>query len=436
MKRDCLQDLHSWKLREDRRPLLLRGARQVGKSWLVRELAKSFDDFVEVNFEEEPGLISIFADSLNPNEILTNLSHYLVKKIEVKKTLLFFDEIQEAPRAIIALRYFYEKIPDLHVIAAGSLIEFELENIGFPVGRVEQLYVYPLSFGEFLDAAGEAHFRKSLQDDPNQKIPDIVHKKYLKLVRDYTLVGGMPEVVKTFFKDKDLTKCSMLQASLIEVFIKDFKKYAKKKMVPHVATVFNATPLMLGHKFVWARINSQVKSTVLGNALNLLEQAGLVYKIYHSSSNGVPLKSEINPKKFKVLFFDIGLAQRLLCIDVKSMILRPDISQVNNGALAELYTGLELLKYQPNYIAPELYYWHREQKQSSSEIDYVIAKDSKIFPIEVKSGSTGRLKSLNFFMQKKKVTTGYKINQNQYLSEGHIHSIPFYRIEYWYKHLC
>jgi len=435
MNRDCFCTLITWKNRPRRKPLLLRGARQVGKSWLIKELGRNFDSFVEINFEEEPGLKSIFEGSLNPNEIIINLANYFNTKIIPQKTLLFFDEIQEVPQAIMALRYFYEKMPELHVIAAGSLIEFELSKSGFPVGRVELLYVKPLSYGEFLDAIGESDFRKSMAAIPPRKIPEALHQKQLKLVRDYTLIGGMPEVVKTFVETKDINECQKILSSLVEVFKKDFSKYAKKKMITHVSLVFDSIPRMTGRKFVWSHVNNQVKSTVLATALDLLEKAGLVHKIYHTNSSGVPLGSGVNPRKFKVLFFDLGLAQRMLGTDIKSLILNPDISQINNGELAELFAGLELLKYQSPYFSAELFYWHREENKSNSEIDYLFSKESSIYPVEVKSGSTGRLKSLNIFLKLKKIKTGFKISQMPFSNEHNIHCIPFYAIESWYKNL-
>lgn len=429
MKRDIFIQLEKWQQTAERKPILMRGARQVGKSWLVRQLGKCFHNFVELNFEENPDLSTFFAGNLDPQPIMNNISNYLGIPILPGKTLLFLDEIQACPRAITALRYFYEKMPTLHVIGAGSLIEFELQNISMPVGRIESLYLYPMSFGEFLEASGRTELRRELQSKIALKIPDALHRQLLTFVRDYTLIGGMPEVVQHYVKTQNLMECQQIQTSLVDTFQKDFAKYAKKSQVNYLRLLFEATPLQLGHKFVYTHLSQDIKSRELSAALDLLEMAGLAYRIFHSNCSGLPLGATTNLKNFKVLFFDIGLALRLLDVDTKALFLNPDITLINKGALAELFVGLELIAYSDPHQRAKLYYWHREKQGAQSEVDFVTTVSNRITPIEVKSGHQGRLYSLKRFLEEKNAENGIKISQSPYAATEKITEIPFYGIE-------
>lgn len=431
MKRDIQKWLSNWKNSSDRKPLLLRGARQVGKSWLMRELGKEFEFFIECNFEENPDLYEFFKKNLDPNELVVNLANYLGKDIIPEKTFLFFDEVQAAPRVITSLRYFYEKMPELHVAAAGSLLEFELERIGIPVGRVQLIHIYPMSFGEFLTALGNEKLRMQIKNNAMAPLPEVIHNKLMERVRDYCIVGGMPEIVQAYVGSGDLRKCQQLLSGLVEIYRKDFNKYAKKNKVEHLKLIFEAVPRMLGNKFIFRRISENIKSVELAKAVNLLEMAGIVYKVYHSKSNGVPLGSQINPQKFKVIFFDIGLAQNIMGIDIRSMLVNTDIMQVNEGSLTELFVGLEIINYSDFCKSPDIYYWHREAKSSNAEIDYVISRNGNVIPIEVKNGKTGSLKSLNIFLAEKKNKMGFQISAKQFNDCVPLKSVPLYGIESW-----
>ena len=381
MKRDLLTNLELWIKKERPKPIILRGPRQVGKSWLAQEIGKKFDNFVEINFEMMPEVGSFFQTSLDPQELIKNISNYLKVKIIPGKTLLFFDEIQQVPKAVTGLRYFYEKIPTLHVIAAGSLLEFELRNISIPVGRVSFLYVYPLSFGEYLTATGNEALRKMLKKNNYAKLHGTFHRQLLQEIRNYTLVGGMPEVVKEYISSSNLKECINIQSDILQTYITDFHKYAKKSQLKYLTKVFNSIPHQLGQKFKYSNVDKNIKSTVLGEALDLLEMAGVIYKAYHTSSNGIPLGAEINLAKFKVLFFDVGLTQRILNLDYSNFLLNPDIFQINNGTIAKLFVGLELIAYANPREKSSVYYWHREKRASNAEIDYVMIINNKISPI-------------------------------------------------------
>lgn len=430
MRRKLEKCLLEWKDAPSHKPILLRGARQVGKSWLVQNLGTTFDTFVEINFEETPALIEIFSNSLNPEITVPLISNITGKDIIPGKTLLFLDEIQLCPNAIIALRYFYEKIPDLHVIAAGSLVEFELEKVSTPVGRIEFLYVHPLSFSEYLVVLGKEKLLKLVElQDLKIPIPQILHDELLNHVRDYTLIGGMPEIVREFIKTKDLKRCQKIQSNIISTYKSDFKKYSKKHELKYIDIVFNAIPFQIGGKLKYSNISKDIRSREIINALNLLEKAGLIYKVYHSSCNGLPLEAEIDLKKFKILFFDIGLTNSLLGTDLKNFLLNPDIAQINNGTIAETFVGLELKAYQSVHSEKQLHYWLREKKQSNAEVDYVFQKSDNIIPIEVKSGSTGTLKSLHIFLEEKNRHFGIKISKSNFSVTDKLQSIPFYAIE-------
>lgn len=402
----------------------------MGKSWLARELGSQFKNFVEINFEKSPELCGFFQGNIDPPGLLKNIANYFLTEIIPGESLLFLDEIQECPRAILTLRYFYEDLPQLHVIAAGSLLEFELRKISVPVGKIHFIYMYPLSFSEYLTAAGKNNLREMLLETPFEPLAPPIHNQLIQEVRNYTLLGGMPEVVASFLEDENLERCQNIQTDLLETYRKDFHKYAKKHQVKYLEKVFDAVPMQLGNKFKYSGVSNEIKSRELGDALDLLEMAGILYKIYHSSSNGIPLKAESDLKKFKVLFFDVGLAQRLLRVDHRTLLINPDISLVNNGAVAELLVGLELMAYGNFREKPELYYWHREARASNAEVDYVTAIGSKIVPIEVKSGSSsGGMKSLRSFMGLKGSELAVKVSGYNFSLFENVRTIPFYGIE-------
>ena len=413
-----------------RKPLIIRGARQTGKTWVVRKLGEQFQTFVELNFEENPELGEFFDADLDPFVLVTNLSNYLDRPIAPQQTLLFLDEIQACPRAITALRYFYEKLPQLHVIAAGSLLEFELDRIGVPVGRVQFAHMTPMSFGEFLNAIGKESLRQQVREQPFKQLPRPLHNQLLQLVRDYIFVGGMPEVVARYREDRDLRACQVVLSNLLESYRADFPKYAKLRQVQYVREVFDAIPHQLGSKFKYSRVSTNLRSRELAPALGLLCRAHVVYQVFHSSGNGHPLAGEKNAKKFKVLFLDTGLCQRLLGVDIAPAIISPGKILTNYGPLVELFVGLQLLYHarRNNPMQTDLYYWHRESR-SKAEVDYLVANTKHVFPIEVKSGKTGTLKSLHLFIQEKWLDVGYQFSGAFPSKVGTIQTVPLYAVE-------
>lgn len=399
MRRAISATLEAWKNKKKRKPLLIRGARQVGKTWATRQLGKEFENFVEINFEASPKIIALFAEHFsNPHHLVQQLDLVLNVKITERKTLLFLDEIQVSKYCLLALRYFYEKMPELHVIAAGSLIEFMLSEVGMPVGRIEYIYMYPLNFREFLEALGEE--KLLTLSEKSLSLP--LCKKLEELLKTYFFIGGMPEVVDQYIEDKNLVTCAEIQAQIINTYRDDFLKYSKNNLIPHVQKIFDSIPRFLSTKFKYSNVDDHIQSRELKAALSLLVKANIALQCTHTSGNGVPLNAESDIKKFKVFFLDIGLALNLLGIRVNDYPLLKFESLVNKGGLAEQFVAQELISRQKIAKAPELFYWHREEKSSTAEIDFLIAEGEKVIPIEVKSGTNKGKKSLAIFMEEKK----------------------------------
>lgn len=430
MKRDLSEELALWSIHPLRKPLVLRGARQVGKSWLVKEFGKQFDTFIEINFEKNKSAKDLFLGDINIDRLLEQLSLFTDKKITPGKSLLFLDEIQECEAALLSLRYFKEELPELHVIAAGSLIDFTLEKIGMPVGRVQFLYLHPLSFGEFLTAMNYEELRNHIKQ---KQIENTIHAKILTLLKTYLWLGGMPAVVSAWKEHKEVQFCLDTQSEIITAYEQDFHKYAKKNLITYVEKVFRSTPHQLGSKFKFVNVDNETRSIVLKSALSLLEKAGIIYFCYHTSGQQQPLGAAKDEKKFKVYFFDVGLAQRLLGNTEKEWLLNPLVIK-NIGPIAEQFVAQEIVAYSYTKSNAELYYWHREARSSNAEVDFVVTRYSDIIPIEVKSGANGRMKSLQLFLESHiNSPYGAKISENRFSNHSNIHEIPLYGIEAWLK---
>ena len=415
MKRTLLNYMNNWLGSADRKPLVIRGARQVGKTWLVRHLAeKTGMQLIELNFEKQPSFASLF-DSNDINQILLNLSTILNQKIEPEKCLLFLDEIQAAPQLFSKLRWFAEDLPQLAVISAGSLLEFILAEHSFsmPVGRVSYMHLEPLSFDEFLLANDKELLYDYLsQYELNAEIPFAIHEQLTTLFKEYLIIGGMPAVVSNWAAERSLNRVSQIQNDLLATYRDDFSKYKGRLATERLEEALNSIPKMLGQKFVFSRVNKTVQASTLKNVINLLEKARISHRVQSSSANGVPLASEIKEKFFKEIFLDIGLCSTALGLSLTQMNSTNEIILINNGGIAEQVVGQLLRTIEPPYIEPALYYWHREEASSSAEIDYVIQHGNRIVPIEVKAGATGSLKSLHVFMGLKKLSLAVRINSD------------------------
>lgn len=437
MHRHLLKALLEWKDSPHRLPLLLRGARQVGKTYLVEYFGNNhFDDFMNINFELEPEYIECF-NSFDPKDILQAIEFKSHRKIIPGKTLLFLDEIQDCPKAIQSLRYFKEKLSKLHVIGAGSLLEFVLneEEIKMPVGRVQYMYLQPLSFREFLDVMKHDIFLEAIENGTlKQPINEIAHKELNKLVQQYIVLGGMPAAINAYQLDQDISAVQTIQNAILSTYRDDFGKYASKTDYKHLQAVFQEAPSLVGKQVKYVDISRDARSRELKHAISLLQKAGLLYQIFSSQASGLPLNALIDEKKFKMAFLDVGLMSRATRISIETL-LKGDLILLNRGAFAEQFVGQELISYAPSDEMPELYYWSRDIPHSTAEIDYLLQYNDKIIPVEVKAGKTGTLKSMRIFMEEKKKSTniplGIKVSQNHLEYHENILTIPLYLLSEW-----
>lgn len=431
MQRIIEQDLIQWKNQVGRKPLLVRGGRQVGKSHTIEAFGRTyFDNCVVINLEVHRECVQSFK-TLEPYKIIASLSVLRQQEIIPGKTLLFIDEVQESQEAILSLRYFKETMPELHVIAAGSLLEFTLnqEDFKMPVGRVESLYMYPCSFKEFLIASGELRALDYLSKVTiDTGIDMAIHEKMMTKLREYFIVGGMPEVLAYFIEHHDYLRVQVLQSTLREAYRNDFGKYAAKGVkVQHLSKIYDVIPSLVGKHFKYAAIDPNIQSRELKPSIKALEDAGLIHVVYHTAASGLPLNAIMNENRKKILFIDIGLLKNASGLSMNEM-LNDALILLNQGALAEQFVGQELCAYSKNYEKSSLFYWERE-KPSIAEVDYIIHLGSNIFPIEVKSGKTGRLKSLQQFIANKPSTKfGIRISEKPLAFERDILSVPMYMI--------
>lgn len=404
--------LSEWATRPVHKPILLRGARQVGKSTAVRHLGESFKYYVEINLEKQSNYIDLFKKDLDVTRIVPQMAAMCGTPIVPNETLLFIDEIQESQEAIMALRYFKEDMPNLHVIAAGSLLEFVLDEIPtFGVGRIHSVYMFPMTFDEFLRANGEQLLLEARsQANIDAPLPAPLHEKLIGLMRTFMLVGGMPESVVKWVQTHDFLQCQEVQDDIITGYEADFPKY-KKKVDPQllIATMKSAAT-QATKKFVYSRVPGEYKTAEVKKALDLLIKAGILIPVTHSSGNGLPLGDESDESIRKILLLDTGLLLRLLNMTmgdtsaITAQILTATAADlVNKGPMAEMLAGLELLHYLTPNLHHDLYYWVRQAKNSTAEIDYLLSRDMKVLPFEVKAGVQGGMKSLWDFMREKKL---------------------------------
>ncbi len=430
LKREIDYELLEWSKAKFRKPLLLRGARQVGKSSVIRELSKHFEFFLEVNFEQDRKVHSLFSGDLSPQPLCENLS--IIYNIPVKegRTLLFFDEIQACVPAISSLRFFYEKLPGLHVIAAGSLLEFVFADLpSFGVGRIRSLFLYPFSFDEFLSACNENLLIKAKKAASfNNPLNDTIHHKLLFYLKKFLVLGGMPEVVVNFVQGQNLRECQRILDDLIISLKTDFNKYRKRVPMLRISEVFESVVQQVGKKFKFTGVVSEANHKQIKEALDLLIMSGLVIPVTHTSANGIPLGAESDQKKRKMLVFDTGVFQRLSGLNIHEVLFEESFDPVNKGNIAELFVGLELLKASSCYHHQDLFYWHREALNSNAEVDYLIQKDQEIIPIEVKSGTKGSMQSLYLFLKEKNRPHGIRFSLENYSSYGQIRSYPLYSV--------
>lgn len=394
MRRIVEKKMLDWKGSQRRKPLIIRGARQVGKTWLVENfLAVGFENLAKIDLEERKDLHAHFSGNLDPKGILEALE-ITAGKIVPGKTLLFLDEIQACPRAIMALRYFYEKMPELHVVAAGSLLEFAFDEISFPVGRVQYLHVHPMTFYEYLLAMGNEPMAE-LTQKPQMDVPEPTQQMVLAELKKYFLVGGMPECVKAYRDSGSFLDAFAVQSEILDSFRDDFSKYKPHMDAACLDAVFHHAAHAVGEQIKYTRLNDGHTGPTNRKAFDLLCKARVLHKIPASSPSGLPLSATAKGKKFKACFLDVGLMQRLCEVAADVALRQDNLLAIYNGQLAEQFVAQEMLAWQDS----ELYYWARDAKSSSAEVDYLSVREGRIYPVEVKSGAGGRLKSLHLLLQ-------------------------------------
>jgi predicted AAA+ superfamily ATPase len=420
MKRIVEQKMLDWVDSPRRKPLIIRGARQVGKTWLVENcLAKRFDSFIKIDLEKQPQFHAAFTGDLSPRKVLDSIEAY-TGRILPGKTLLFIDEIQSCPRAIMALRYFYEEAPELHVVAAGSMLEFAFGDISVPVGRVQYMYVAPMTFYEYLLAMGKDVAAEKVLTHPREH-PKGVVEAIREQLRDYFLVGGMPEAVEAYRQTHSKLEAFEVHSQILTSYREDFAKYRPAVNYACLDGVFDSACRSVGQQIKYTQLYQHASGVTNHKAFDLLCKAKLLHSIRSSDPSGLPLGGATG-KRFKACMLDIGLMQHLCGIDAASAVQAENLLGIYRGKLAEQFIAQEMLAWH----AQKLYYWSRAAKNSNAEVDYLAVRDGKIYPLEVKSGSAGRLKSLHLCLE-----TYPNCEQGWVLQDGPYRELPEQKLVFW-----
>ena len=428
ISRNIDKTLEEWKESTTHKPLLLRGARQVGKSSAVRHLGTQFKYFAEVNFESAKSIATFFKGDIDVKLISSKISNYIQVPIIPGQTLLFLDEIQACPEAIMALRFFKEDYPELHVIAAGSLLEFALQSLPtFGVGRIHSVFMYPMTFDEFLvamDMGGLLAMRREATATHPLDAP--FHDKLVNLFRTYLMVGGMPEAVATWRETTDFLKCQQVHQDIILTYEDDFNKYGRRVNPELLRLTLHGVCHQIGQKLTFSRISEGYRSAQIREALNLLTLAGLVIPVVGTSANGVPLDAESDEKRAKYLFLDSGLLLAILHLDgqlghdlIKHIMTATPQDLINKGSITEMVAGLEISRYKSPVMRPRLFYWEKTGN-SIAEIDYLSIRSMKVLPIEIKAGTQGGMKSLWIFMREKHLNNAVRCSLENFGSFDYI----------------
>lgn len=424
------KSLLSWKTSRRRKPLLLQGARQVGKTYLVEEFGrKEYIEFYNLNFEKNPQLSLLFSNELNPEKIISNIGLYFGKKITSINTLLFFDEIQAAPNVLKSLKYFYEQTPEYHIIAAGSLLGVSIgKEISFPVGKVNFLTMYPMSFTEYLKATGE----DLILDEYNnfskiEHFQDIIHDKLINYLKMYMFLGGMPEVLNDYIKNNDIETAREIQNEILEAYSRDFSKYADKNQAIKNSEIWKSLPLQLAKenkKFKYADVSKNARAALYESSLEWLNKAGLINIVRNIEIPKLPLSAYSNDSKFKIYLLDTGLLGAMLKIAPRLIIEPTAIFSEFNGAFTENFVAQQMF----SINITELYYW---TSSSDAEIDFIIERNNNIIPIEVKSGLSRNKKSLLSYIQKYSPAQTFRLSPRNYIEQDNLINVPLYAVNYF-----
>lgn len=427
MKRLLYKDLKEWKNSKRRKPLLLQGARQVGKTWLVSEFGKKeYDKFIYLNFEQIPDLDTLFKNELSPTKIIENISLYLGKKITSDETLIFFDEIQASQSALTSLKYFYEQTPEFHIIAAGSLLGVSIgKSSPFPVGKVNFMTLYPLSFPEYLIAAEDKLLLKKIYENTKlEPFPEILHEKLIRHLKTYMFLGGMPEVVKSYIKDKDIKTARDIQNEILEAYKRDFSKYTDNSRAIKTSEVWNSIPYQLAKenkKFKYSDVRKNTRAKTYEQTVEWLSKAGLIHIAVNIGTPKLPLSGYADYTKFKIYLHDTGLLAAMLNLSSSVILDTHKLFSEYNGAFTENFVANELI----NSGCKKLYYW---TSKSDAEVDFIYEQNNEIFPIEVKSGMSRNKKSLISYDNKYNPKLIYRLSPRNFTKSEKFINLPLYAV--------
>ena len=418
-----MSQLLKWKSKRNRKPLIIRGARQVGKTWIMKEFGKLyFENTVYINFDNNEHMKNVFEMDYDIKRIVSALQIETGKKINSENTLLIFDEIQEVPKALSALKYFCENAPEYAIVAAGSLLGVALhEGTSFPVGKVDFINLYPLSYKEFVMANGEQQLAELLEQGDYGMINSF-SSKYEDLLRKYYYVGGMPEVVQTYLDTDDFNEVRNVQNDLLIYYSNDFSKHAPKSVVPRIQMVWNSIPMQLAKenkKFLYGSVREGARAKDFEMAIQWLLDCGLIHKCQRIKKPGIPLVSYMDMPSFKMYFIDVGLLSAMTKMDVRVLLEKNRVFEEFKGALTEQFVAQELKVY-----GEELYYYSAET--SSGEVDFLLQQGMEILPIEVKAEENLQAKSLKCFCEKYKVKRGIRTSMSNYREQDWMVNVPLY----------
>lgn len=431
IKRKIDDYLLKWAGDSSRKPLVIRGVRQCGKTSAVRKLAESFESYIEINLDKSPRYRDIFDGEMDINQIISEIEIVSGTRVDSGKTLIFIDEIQEEPRAIAVLRYFYEDRPDIHVIAAGSLLEVVLNGrkgnkvIDFPVGRVRSIYMYPFSFPEFLIGVGQDILYDHLMDEEKRPLDEKAHEKLLECYKEFLVVGGMPEAVATFVDTHSLLECQGVHRDIITSFFDDFEKYSGTIPANTIRRVFEFSIRNICSQIKASSAISGVSAYIFDECIRILRRSGLVYLVKASSCETLPLGASEKESNKKLIIFDSGVYLTERKLDVGELLASDVFDVINKGDVIEMQTGLEMIKASEPFRNTDLYYWYRQG--ANAEVDYITEKENTVIPIEVKSSGKGSMQSMRSFLKTHpKSPYGIRVSLENYAEYDDIHVMPVY----------
>ena len=427
MYRIAIEKLYRWKESKRRKPLIIEGARQVGKTWLMKEFgSKAYADTVYINFDSNSKMAELFASDLNIDRLIMGIELYVGRKIDPNGTLLIFDEVQEVPRALTSLKYFYENAPQYHIICAGSLLGIALhEGTSFPVGKVDFLSLYPLSFKEFLMAAAGKQYAELLD---RQDYPMITAFKqvYIDALKQYYYVGGMPEAVQSFVADKDFNEVRKIQKRILEAYEQDFSKHAPVEIVPKIRMIWNSIPSQLAKenkKFIYGLVREGGRAKDYETAIMWLSDCGLIHKVSRVNAGGIPLKAYEDLRAFKLFMVDVGLLGCMTGLRQHTLLDGNDLFTEFKGALTEQYVCQQLK------VIDDLGVYYYTNDRGSCEVDFIVDTGAQVIPMEVKAEINLKAKSLKTYREKYNPEISVRTSMSDYKKEDWLVNLPLYAVE-------